>query len=143
MVFFAAAGTTLALDQLSKALILRWLSPEISVPVLGDWIRLSLTHNTGSAFGLIGSPWLAAAIGGLVSAAVLVFALRQGLCGGLRFPLPLGLIFGGSLGNLVDRARTRGVTDFIDFRVWPVFNVADVALTAGVVLLAIHLIRSR
>jgi signal peptidase II len=57
--------------------------------------------------------------------------------------LPMGLVLGGSLGNVLDRIRAGGVTDFIDLRVWPVFNLADVAITVGIGLLAIGLIRRR
>jgi signal peptidase II len=57
--------------------------------------------------------------------------------------LPLGLVLGGSLGNLVDRTRTGAVVDFVDLQVWPVFNLADVAITVGVALLMLDIARRR
>ena len=58
-------------------------------------------------------------------------------------PLLLGLVWGGSVGNLIDRLRTGAVIDFIDLRVWPVFNVADIAITVGFVALATRLLLRR
>lgn len=57
--------------------------------------------------------------------------------------LALGLIFGGAVGNLIDRVRVGGVIDFLDFRIWPVFNVADSCITIGAVLIAWNLLRRR
>jgi signal peptidase II len=142
--FFASAAGTFALDQLAKAVVAARLDPDLPLPVVGHWLRLTLTHNTRSAFGLVSSTWVLVVVGGLVCAAIVSYVL----CSGDRRQaakqfVPLGLVFGGSMGNLVDRVRTGGVLDFIDLRVWPVFNVADVAITVGVVVLAISLIRRR
>jgi len=144
IVFASAAAVTLALDQVSKALATASLGHSVSRPLFGTPIAFTLTHNAGSAFGLLLPPWLLLVAGGVVCAAILWYVMAgQGFA---RHPWPavaLGLVFGGSVGNLADRIRTGGVTDFIDFRVWPVFNVADIAITAGFALLAIRLLKGR
>jgi len=129
-------------DQAAKLLALSTLRPHEPVPLLGDWVRLTLTHNKSSAFGLL--PAGPALLGAMIvfCAALLVYAFAAG--GLRRHPergLPLALVFGGALGNLLDRIRTAGVYDFIDLRVWPVFNLADIAITAGCALLAIQLVK--
>jgi signal peptidase II len=112
------------------------------VPLVGEWIRLNLTHNAASAFGLLSCHWLLVAIGGAVCLVILAYiALWRGLRRHPHQAVALGLILGGSLGNLADRLRMRAVIDFIDLRVWPVFNLADIAITVGFVLLAVTLIR--
>ncbi len=140
---FAVAAAALAVDQSSKLAAVATLVEGGSVPVLGDWVRLTLTHNTGSAFGLVSSSAVLIAAGGLVCLGIAAYALLGGPSRAPRRELPLGLVLGGSLGNLVDRVRTGGVVDFVDLRVWPVFNLADAAITVGVALLAFDIVRRR
>ena len=136
------AAATLALDQFTKAAAVSHLTPGASQPLLGSWVRLTLTHNARSAFGLISSGPLLLAVGIAVCLALLAYViLGPGLRTHPGHALPLGLILGGSLGNLLDRIRTEGVIDFVDLRVWPVFNLADVAITAGFLLLALQILR--
>jgi len=133
-----------AADQLAKAAATGGLAPNTPIPVIRNWVQLTLVHNAGSAFGLISSGWVLIGIGTAVCAAVLVYVtVGRGLEAAPGRALPLGLVLGGSLGNLLDRIRTGGVTDFIDLRVWPVFNLADIAITVGIALLAMGLIRRR
>ena len=124
----------LALDQIAKAVVEDDLVPGEEVEVLGP-IGLTLAHNSGVAFGL--------ASGG--DAILVVFALAAlGVVGFLlardpRRPglwVAAGLVAGGALGNLVDRVRTGVVTDYIDVGSWPPFNLADIAITVGVVIFA-------
>jgi len=139
LVFLIAAAVSLAVDQLTKAAVLVSPGPGLPMPLIGHWVRIVVTHNTASAFGLVRSPAALLAATALVSLAIAAYALGGRLLRRPQLALPLGLVLGGSLGNLLDRVRTQGVTDFIDLRVWPVFNVADIAITAGVVLLAIQM----
>jgi signal peptidase II len=125
---------TLLLDQLTKAAVRHAFSPGQSVPLL-PILHLTYIQNTGMAFGLLrGLPWLFAAVSVLVAG----WILREWLSGRLtnRWALrACGLILGGAVGNLIDRVGFGYVTDFIDLRVWPVFNVADSAITIGCGLL--------
>jgi signal peptidase II len=144
LLFWLTAAAGFVLDQLAKAAAVRFLPAHQSRALLGDWVRLTLTHNPGSAFGLISSGGALIAVGAAVCLAVLAYAfLGQGLRRDRGQAIALGLVFGGSAGNLTDRVATGGVVDFIDLRVWPVFNLADIAITAGFVLLALRLVKRR
>jgi signal peptidase II len=137
------AAAVVAADQLTKAIAAAYLPSSDSVALVGDWVRFTLTYNTGSAFGLVSSPTLLVAAGSAVSLAVLAYAIWGRLEASPRRRLPLGLVLGGSLGNLVDRTRSGAVVDFVDLRVWPVFNLADIAITVGVALLMLDIARRR
>lgn len=141
MLLFGIAAATLAADQLAKVAARAVLGPGTSVSLLGSWFQLTLVHNTGSAFGLIQARWALVAVGGVVCVAVLAYVMAGRVETSPGQALPLGLVLGGSLGNLLDRIRTGGVTDFFDLRVWPVFNLADAGITIGIVLLALGLVR--
>lgn len=127
------AAVALAADQAAKALVRSEIDPgeQISVVAGIDFVHVS---NEGIAFGLLSDAgtWV------LVLAAV-AFALLLGYFlahGGRRgLWLPIGLLAGGALGNLIDRIREGAVTDFIDPPRWPAFNLADVEITIGVALL--------
>jgi signal peptidase II len=142
--FVSAAALTLALDQVTKALVSASLGRSVPRPLFGTPVAFTLTHNAGSAFGLLLPPWLLIATGGVACAAILWYVMAgPGLARQPWLGVTLGLVFGGSAGNLLDRVGSGGVTDFIDLRIWPVFNVADIAITAGFALLAIRLLKGR
>ena len=137
--FLSAALAALALDQLTKALAVRLLEPTAPRPVLGRWAQLRLTHNPGSAFGIVADHWLPVIVAAAVCLAIVGYGLvAKGVARRPGQAVWLGAVLGGALGNLSDRLRTGGVTDFIDLRVWPVFNVADIAITVGVIALAVQ-----
>ena len=146
------AGAIVALDQITKAVVLERLPLGVPVTVIDGWLALTLVLNPGLAFGLLGSVppgwrWVVAALS-LVALAVLArVALRVLPAGGWTGRLAIGLIFGGAVGNLVDRARFGAVVDFVDVYWrgwhWPAFNVADSAITVGVALLAVRLLNDR
>jgi signal peptidase II len=116
------------------------------VPVLGDVVRLTLVHNTGAAFGLFPGSRLPFIIVSTLAIAVVLFLFTRDAYRGVPQRVLLGCILGGAIGNLVDRVRLGWVVDFIDVGLgsarWPVFNVADSAVTVGVILLAWYLTRS-
>ena len=146
------AGAIVVLDQITKAIVLARLPLGVPVTVIDGWLALTLVLNPGLAFGLLGSVpqgwrWVVAALS-LVALAVLArVALRVLPAGGWAGRLAIGLIFGGAVGNLVDRARFGAVVDFVDVYWrgwhWPAFNVADSAITVGVALLALRLLNDR
>lgn len=129
----AVCGLVFAADQAAKAAIEAHLVPGQFEEVLGP-LELTLSHNRGVAFGLAGGAGLKL---------VLTTALALGVIGFLfsRNPqrpgmwLAVGLVAGGAIGNLADRIRADAVTDFIAVGSWPAFNLADVAITLGVLLL--------
>lgn len=127
------AIVTLALDQLTKALVRGSLEPGERVDLVAgaDLVRVA---NRGIAFGLLDDAAslvlvLAAAAFGALLLVFLAASDRRGLW------LPIGLLAGGAIGNLIDRVHQGAVTDFVDLGPWPAFNVADMAITLGVVIL--------
>jgi signal peptidase II len=112
-----------------------------SFPFLGHVVYLAYVRNTGGAFSLLrGRSLLFIVVACLVLLAMLIF-IRRILGMDRVWTISLGLVAGGTLGNLIDRLRLGGsVVDFIDFRFWPVFNVADSAITIGMVILALKVI---
>jgi signal peptidase II len=123
-----------AADQLAKAAVRASLLPGASFPAGGPF-RFTHVTNTGAAFGLFAEQGSLLTLVGLAAVLVLVWYYRSfGLESNL-VRASLGLQLGGALGNLIDRLRQGYVTDFLDFRIWPVFNLADAALTMGVALL--------
>lgn len=136
---------TVAADQVSKAVALAALAPGERVAVAGRFFGFVVARNSGAAFSMLPGrglflAWTTAAIVG----AVAVWALASG-----EFPVALGLVVGGGLGNLADRIfRSSGmmrgkVVDFIDFSFWPTFNLADAAITVGVALVILKSLRKK
>jgi signal peptidase II len=143
------AGAITVLDQVTKVIVLERLVLGVPIPVINGLLSLTLVLNPGLAFGLLGGlppawRWLVAVLS-LVALAVLArVALRVLPAGGPAGRVAIGLIFGGAVGNLIDRARFGAVVDFVDVHWqgwhWPAFNVADSAITIGVALLALRLL---
>jgi signal peptidase II len=141
------AALVLGLDQLTKALALATLAGEPPIRVT-DFFNLVLVWNPGVSFGLLQGlggrgPWLLAAFGLAVCIVLLVWLRRETrkLTG-----TALGLVLGGALGNIVDRARFGAVVDFLDFHAmgyhWPAFNISDSAIVVGALLLLLDGLRS-
>jgi signal peptidase II len=135
------AGLTFALDLWTKRWATASLADRESLPVLGQFLRLTYTRNSGVAFGLgAGTNFPFYVFSLLAAVAILILFLRGSVQGRAR-EVALALIFGGALGNLVDRVTTGLVVDFIDVGLsqlrFPVFNVADSAVTVGVALFAL------
>ena len=131
-------------DLVTKAYVSERLSLGQSIPVVKNIFHISLVHNTGIAFGLFKN--LTAFFIGLSLIVIFYIALDSILhlkYYTLNKGISFGLLLGGACGNLLDRIRLGYVRDFLDFRVWPVFNLADSAITIGVLLLAIEIIGNR
>jgi signal peptidase II len=133
----SAAALTILLDQITKRIVIDELGPgsDRGVVELLPGLRFIFVRNTGSAFGLFqGRGELLTILTFLAIGALAVYfyrnARRDPLLG-----LALGLLLGGAIGNLTDRIRYGYVVDFIDVWKWPTFNIADSAITVGVILL--------
>ena len=126
----ATVGVVVAIDQLTKAWVRSSIDPHQHINVFFG-IDLTRVQNTGVAFGaLSGSGALVLVAVGVAMAGLLAYFAANIQRPGLW--LPVGMVFGGALGNLADRARIDGVTDFIDPVLWPAFNVADMCIVIGV-----------
>lgn len=157
MPFYCLVVSVVLLDQLTKSLILTRLTPGESVPVLEGVFHLTLVQNTGIAFGFLQRQESLLFVLITFSLLLLIYLahriykrdLKVRLAEGSdSFPRPsplikwgMALILGGAIGNWIDRIRFHAVIDFLDFRVWPVFNLADSAITIGVCLYLMLLFR--
>ena len=144
VVFFFAALLVVAADQLSKTWIRSYLAVGQSLPETG-WLRLTHVHNTGAAFGLFqGQSFLLTIVALLGTAILLLYALliyrRLPFLDKTLGKVALGLVLGGTVGNLIDRLRFGYVIDFLDVGIWPAFNVADSAIVVGVFTFAYSLL---
>lgn len=143
------SGVVVLLDQITKALIVRELPLHHVKTVVKGFFNLVHVHNPGGAFGLMAglSPAFRTALFVVVSSMAIALILyfyhttpsnRPWLAAGFA------LIFGGAIGNMIDRVRMGAVVDFLDFYVnswrWPAFNIADSAITVGVGIFVLHLL---
>lgn len=139
MPYFLLTLLVLIFDQLLKVIVVLKLEPFQDVWVIKNVFSLTCVHNYGAAFGILRSQTLLLII---LSAAVILFVWikrKKISCYPKLFQIGLALALGGALGNLIDRIRLGYVVDFLDFQVWPVFNLADIAIVIGVGLVIISL----
>ena len=139
-VLFATAGAVWLLDRSTKIWVERALAGRPPITIISGVLDLRFTTNLGGAFSLGQSaPWLFVGATFAVSIAIAATAFRHT---NVVMSMALGLVLGGALGNLTDRAL-RGpnlsghVIDFIDVHIWPVFNIADSAIVVGAIILAV------
>jgi signal peptidase II len=140
VVFGCIALLVVLADQLCKS----WIRANLAVgQSLFDagFFQIIRIHNTGAAFGIFKDHNLTFIIIGCVGfVVILLFVLllrsRWSFFDSMLVMSAIGLVMGGTMGNLIDRIRLGFVTDYIDFKVWPAFNIADSALTIGVIIIA-------
>jgi signal peptidase II len=147
--FAAVAILVVVLDQISKAMVLRWMPLFDSIVVIPGFFNLTHVHNPGGAFGFLaqnGAAWrhwlfLGAAFFAL---GILLYFYHRTPKSLPWLSFSLTLIFGGAIGNLIDRIRFGEVVDFLDVYIshhhWPTFNVADSAVSVGIVIFIFHIV---
>jgi len=131
-------------DRILKIIIFNRFSVDSSFPVIEGILHITPTYNTGAAFSLFKGHNIFILIA--ISVATIIFILYLLLVKRPKEPLlrrGLFLILAGSVGNLIDRLAYRHVLDFIDLRVWPVFNIADASITTGACLILVFIFVSR
>lgn len=143
MIFFLTAVLVVIADQLTKAWV-RSYAEGYTILHTGLF-QLVHSRNTGAAFGVLQDySFILTVVTFFVICFILVLVIffwrRLNIFGNLLSRTSLGLYLGGAVGNLTDRLRLGSVTDFIDFRVWPSFNVADASMTVGVILFVYSLL---
>lgn len=142
----AVALLTLVADQISKYLILSNLKPGQSwnpIASLTPWVSITHVTNAGAAFGLFQDQGSFFVVIAVIVVTAIIFYYRHLPADQWWIKVSLGLQLGGALGNLLDRLRLGYVIDFIDFKIWPVFNVADSSIVIGVAILAYYLLRDQ
>jgi signal peptidase II len=139
MTFFVATFI-FALDRIAKAAALGNMSDGQSIAVWPGLFHLTLVLNEGTAFGLIkGCSAFFAAVSSIVIVFIIAYVLKN-RPKDASLSVWLGLILGGAVGNLYDRAIAGSIIDFLDFRIFPVFNIADSAITVGAVMLILRML---
>jgi len=138
------AVLVILVDQGAKILVEVRMEVGQSIPVLGNFFRLTFIRNAGGAFGIFfGGSWFYL-VSSILAIALIFYYLRRMSAGHTWARVSLAMILGGALGNLVDRLRCGMVTDFLDFGIgrlrWPVFNLADAAVTVGVVVFLLSML---
>ena len=137
----------LAIDQISKTLIVANLAIGQSMPIIKNILHVTFVKNTGAAFGLFKNStpiFIAISIIAVVFIAGLILSSikKANFFSNKAFDIGLILILSGALGNLIDRLKCGYVIDFIDVRIWPVFNIADTCITIGTILLLLSFRKS-
>jgi signal peptidase II len=139
-IFLGLAAVVFVVDQLAKAWLVSFLAPGERVQVLGDYVRLVHSQNTGALFGLFRDQAIIFAVVSVgVVAAIIWFHRTSGR--NTLLSVALGLLLGGAFGNMADRFRLGYVVDFVDLGIggfrWYTFNVADSAISGAIVLLLV------
>lgn len=139
MLFYGISILVLLSDQIIKYFIDKYMIYGQSVSIFNGFLQLTYVRNTGAAFSLfVGfSPYLIV-VGALAVIVVIFFHYRLP-SKDLYLQSSLAFILGGCMGNLVDRVLRSFVIDYVDILIWPVFNLADVMINVGVILIAIKL----
>ena len=129
----------IAVDQLTKYIVVSKMYLGQSIPIVGKLMHITFLYNTGAAFSILRNKiWLLASLAIFASMALIYYFPRLATYG-KRMKWGTILLLGGTVGNLIDRLLQGSVIDFIDFRIWPVFNVADSAICIGAALVALSL----
>jgi signal peptidase II len=143
------AGPVIILDQITKAAVLKTLPLYYSVPLIPGFFNLTHIHNPGGAFGFMAtqsSAWRSTIFLLITAMAIgAIFYLYKNTPGTHPWlAAGFALVFGGAVGNLIDRLRFGEVVDFLDFYLgdlhWPAFNVADSAITVGIGIFVVHML---
>ena len=139
IIILSTALILVLLDQLAKFLVRQNFQLSQSIPVIKNILHFTYITNTGSAFGLFKGFNLIFILFSAIVIILIFYFVREIRENEKALQFFAGLLLGGTIGNMADRLFYGHVTDFIDFRIWPVFNVADSAVTISVIFLIILL----
>jgi len=138
---FALAAAFLIVDQVSKMLVITYLAPGKTIPIIPKLLYFTRIHNTGVAFGLFRDNNIIALMLVILGCLLLFLLLYNIKVASLTQKIACALIIAGASGNIIDRIRFGAVIDFIDVQFWPVFNIADMCISIAAGLFIISLIR--
>lgn len=124
----------LVLDQITKLFVTQSLALHESIPVFKNFFSITLIHNRGAAFGIFKDQFYLFILISVVAIILIYLILKRNRTNRM-YTFSLSLILAGALGNLIDRISLGYVVDFLDFHIWPVFNIADSAITCGTLIL--------
>lgn len=135
------ASIIVILDQITKYLVRNSMYLGQTIPLIPDFFHLTHVQNPGAAFGILAYRTGFFILIGILVVFFICYFWKQIGEGNFLLKFALSLQLGGAIGNLIDRIYFGTVTDFFDFRVFPVFNIADIAISIGVALLCLEIIR--
>jgi signal peptidase II len=136
---FIIVTSVIIFDQITKFLAVKFLQLNIPFPLIKNFLNLTLVHNRGAAFGLLQNQLLLFVLVSLLAIGLIFYNLKH-KANSIILKITLSLILGGAIGNLIDRLRFGFVIDFLDLRVWPVFNLADSVITLAALVLSWELL---
>ena len=140
ILYFLLIAALIAVDQ-----IVKWVVESQFVlndpMVIWNFVQLTYIHNTGAAFSILEGARVTFVLFNVLLIAVAVWAWRKPWMG--RYKLSVSLVLAGALGNCVDRLFRGYVVDFIDLTYWPIFNIADIAIVCGTILLSIKILTAK
>lgn len=142
MWLFVLPLAVVILDQFSKYIVVENMALGESIPIIEEVFHLTYILNPGAAFGMFAHNRLFFIAIAVIVIGIIIWARREILASPLKVKAGCGLFLGGAIGNLIDRARQGLVIDFFDFRIWPVFNIADIAICIGVGLIIWNLLKT-
>lgn len=142
MWLFVLPLAVVILDQFSKYIVVENMALGESIPIIEEVFHLTYILNPGAAFGMFAHNRLFFIAIAVVVIGIIIWARREILASPWEVKGGCGLFLGGAIGNLIDRARQGLVIDFFDFRIWPVFNIADIAICIGVGLIIWNLLKT-
>lgn len=142
MWLFVLPLAVVILDQFSKYIVVENMALGESIPIIEEVFHLTYILNPGAAFGMFAHNRLFFIAIAVIVIGVIIWARREILASPWEVKAGCGLFLGGAIGNLIDRARQGLVIDFFDFRIWPVFNIADIAICIGVGLIIWNLLKT-
>lgn len=142
MWLFVLPLAVVILDQFSKYIVVENMALGESIPIIEEAFHLTYILNPGAAFGMFAHNRLFFIAIAVIVIGIIIWARREILASPWEVKAGCGLFLGGAIGNLIDRARQGLVIDFFDFRIWPVFNIADIAICIGVGLIIWNLLKT-
>lgn len=140
--FYLIVIIWLVLDQVSKYYVMNHFAIGESVSVIQNVFHLTYIINRGAAFGMLANQrWFFLVVAFIL---IIVYAIyhKKVNCGPISLRIGSALLISGAIGNGIDRYALHGVVDFFDFRIWPIFNVADIGICVGVACIIYHLLRN-
>lgn len=142
MWLFVLPLAVVILDQFSKYIVVENMALGESIPIIEEVFHLTYILNPGAAFGMFAHNRLFFIAIAVIVIGIIIWARREILASPWEVKAGCGLFLGGAIGNLIDRVRQGLVIDFFDFRIWPVFNIADIAICIGVGLIIWNLLKT-
>ncbi len=141
MIYFLIAAGVLIFDQVTKFLVRTEFSLYESRPVIENVFHLTYIENPGAAFGMLADKRLFFLIATSCSIIFIIYFMKIMEQEEPKANIFLAMAVGGAIGNFIDRATKGTVTDFFDFRIWPVFNIADSFIVVGMIIAAFYVLK--